>query len=342
MISSLAVVGILGNIPVLIVYFRRRDTLHTSLFIKVLAVIDLIVSALFMPYTIVYEFHLVTSDIVCCVCEFMRHCTLFISVITLVAVASERYFAFCKISTKINVNSINIGVWVIIVLAAIIAVPAIGTFAVVQDSDVKDIPCHFPHRYTSGIFCHFTYTLIGKPLVTAYQMLQAVISLLLIFIVTILYLIVYSVLWKRALIRRRMIERKFGNSETDFSSNASNEKHCRRFRCTRTSQCCGASSDPSYNQNSQIWSECINNDLNERESSHEFQIQLVSTSQIRFVTKRDLTPPNQSEGRFISVSVPKVDDQKKTETDKVSTQTNSQNVISLYCHIYRYVAAILV
>ena len=55
-----------------------------------------------------------------------------------------------------------------------------------------------------------------------------------------------------------MIERKCGNSETDFSSNASNEKQCRRFRCTRTSQCCGASSDPSYNQNSQMSSECIN------------------------------------------------------------------------------------
>ena len=109
MISSLAVVGILGNIPVLIVYTRRRDTLPTSTFIKVLAVIDLIVCALFMPYTIVYEFHLVTSDIVCRVCEFMRHCTLFISVKTLVAIGSERYFAVCKISTKINVNSINIG-----------------------------------------------------------------------------------------------------------------------------------------------------------------------------------------------------------------------------------------
>ena len=68
-----------------------------------------------------------------------------------------------------------------------------------------------------------------------------------------------------------MIERKCGNSEMDFSSNASNEKQCRRFRCTRTSQCCGASLDPSYNQNSQMWSECINNDLNERESSHEIQ-----------------------------------------------------------------------
>ena len=201
----------------------------------------------------------------------MRHCTLFISVIQLVAIASERYFAVCKISTKINVNSINIGVWVIIILAAILAVPAIGTFAVVHDWDINDIPCHFPYKYTSGIFCHFTYTLMGKPLVTAYQMLQAVISLLLILIVTILYSIIYSVLLKRALIRRRMIERKCGNSETDFSSNASNEKQCQRFRCTRTSQCCGASSDPSYNQNSQIWSEYINSDLNEQESSHEFQ-----------------------------------------------------------------------
>ena len=70
---------------------------------------------------------------------------------------------------------------------------------------------------------------MGKPLVTAYQKLQAVISLLLILIVTIQYLIVCSMLWKRALIRRKMIERKCGNSETDFSLNASNEKQCRRF-----------------------------------------------------------------------------------------------------------------
>ena len=266
MISSLAVVGILGNIPVLIVYFRRRDNLPTHTFIKVLAVIDLLVCALFMPYTIVYEFHLVTSDIMCRVCEFMRHCTLFASVITLVAIATERYFAVCKISTKINVNSINIGVWVIIVLSAIIAVPAIGTFAVVQDSDVKDIPCHFPHEYTSRIFCHFTYTLMGKPLVTAYQMLQAVICFILILLVTVLYSIIYSVLWKRALLRRKMIERKCENSDMDFSSNVSNKNQSRRCRCTRTNPCCGASSDPSY-QNSEKWSDLISNGLNKGESN---------------------------------------------------------------------------
>ena len=148
-----------------------RDNLPTTTFIKVLAVIYLIVCALFRYYTIVYEFHLVTLDILCRVCEFMRHCTLFISVITLVAIASERYFAVCKIRTKINVNSINIGVRVIIILAAILGVPAIGTFSVVQDSDVKDTLCHFPHRYTSGIFLPFYVNVDGQT--TSYSISNA-------------------------------------------------------------------------------------------------------------------------------------------------------------------------
>ena len=264
MITSLAIIGILGNIPVLIVYFRRRDNLPTHTFIKVLAFIDLIVCSVFMPYTIVYELHLVTSDIMCRVCEFLRHCTLFASTITLVAIATERYIAVCKINIRLNVHNINIGVWIIFGFSVILAVPAVGTFGVVYERDVEDIPCHFPHIYTPGRFCHFTYSLMGKPMVTAYQILQATISFILILTLTNLYTIIYFVLWKRAALKRKMIEQRGENGKT--GSNASSENQGRRCPCKRNSPCCGACahSDPSY-QNSEMWSDLISNGLEERD-----------------------------------------------------------------------------
>ena len=277
MISSLAVVGILGNIPVLIVYFRRRDNLPTHTFIKVLAFIDLLVCAIFMPYTIVYELHLVTSDMMCRLCEFMRHCSICASAITLVAIATERYIAVCQISIRLNINSINVGVWVIFGLGAILAAPAVGTFAVVHDWEVQDIPCHFPHVYTTGTFCHFTYTLMGKAIVTAYQVLQTVVNCIAILILTILYSVVYYVLWKKALLRRKMMDRKCINSEMDSSSEVSYWYQCRQLRCKPTNPCIGPSSIsdrgkdsvPSY-QNSEMCSELISNGLNERDSAQDY------------------------------------------------------------------------
>ena len=230
MITSLSLVGVVGNISVLIVYFRRSDRLASNTFIKVLAFIDLLVCSFVSSYTIVYELHLVTSDIICRFCEFLRHLCVFASNITLVAIAMERYIAVCHISTKLNVNSINLGIWVIFGLSSILAAPAVGLFAVVEDYEVQDIKCRFPHELTSGKFCHFTFVIMGKILVTAYQFAQIVIFLITVFIITLLYSIIYFTLWKKSKVRRQMVNRTIMATETESSSSVSYGEHLRSIK----------------------------------------------------------------------------------------------------------------
>ena len=230
MVTGLALTGIIGNISVLIVYFRRRDDLVSNTFIKVLAFIDLVLCVFGMSYTIVYELHLVTSDIACRFGDFVIHVCVFASNITLVAIATERYIAVCQIGTKLNMSSINVGIWVIFILSAVLGAPAVGTFAVVQEAQVRDVKCRFPHKYSSGTFCHFTYSVMERSLVTAYQTLQLAIFLITALIIAVLYIIIYYVLWRKSSLRRRL-NRAIADKLESISEEASVEQ-CRPVRCT--------------------------------------------------------------------------------------------------------------
>ncbi|XP_060588012.1 octopamine receptor-like [Ruditapes philippinarum] len=212
MISTLSFVGTLGNIPVLIVFCRRKDRKASNTFIKVLAFLDLLVCAFVMPYTIVYEYHLVTSDIVCRIFEFLIHFCIAASNTTLVAIATERYIAVCQISKRINVTTINRGVYGILFMGVLIAAPSIGTFAVVKDTEVRDVPCSFPHENTSGYFCHFTYSIMGHDIVKAYQILQMAMFFIVLIAIIVLYSIIYGVLWKKTQIRKALTRRRESNT----------------------------------------------------------------------------------------------------------------------------------
>ncbi|XP_022317884.2 uncharacterized protein LOC111121067 [Crassostrea virginica] len=197
-------VGILGNIPVLIVYFHKHDQIVSNTFIKVLAILDLTVCMLIMPYTMVYELHMVSSDVACRLFEFMRHFAISASNITLVAISVERYIAVCHLARKMSVDLVNKGVICIMVISCIMAAPAIGTFAVVSYKDIQEIHCSYDKFHVvSGSFCHFTYSEIGELAVSIYQGFLALSFIVTLGTIMVLYFIVYYVLWKRSKLRRR-------------------------------------------------------------------------------------------------------------------------------------------
>lgn len=215
MLSFLSVVGILGNIPVLIVFCKRKDRKASNTFIKILAFLDLMVCVFVMPYSIVYEYHMVTSDFACRLFEFFIHFSVLASNITLVAIATERYIAVCQIGKKIGVKTINRGMFGILALSVVISAPSIGTFAVVSASEVEEIPCTYPHEKTSGSFCHFTYTVMGEKIVTAYQILQMSVFFVELIAIIVLYSIIYSVLWKKTQIRKALTRHRESCISTD-------------------------------------------------------------------------------------------------------------------------------
>lgn len=197
-------VGILGNIPVLIVYFHKRDQMVSNTFIKVLAILDLSVCMLIMPYTMIYELHMVSSDVACRLFEFLRHFVIAASNITLVAISVERYIAVCHLSCKMSVDLVNKGIICIALISCIMAAPAVGTFAVVSYESIKEIHCSYDEFHvSSGEFCHFTYSEMGQLAVSIYQGFLALSFIVTLGTIMVLYFIIYYVLWKRSKLRRR-------------------------------------------------------------------------------------------------------------------------------------------
>ena len=204
MIALFALVGIVGNVPILIVYSRRKEKKASNTFIKILAVLDLLVCTSVMPYSVMYEYHLVTSDIACRLFESLRHFAVMSSNVTLVAIALERYIAVCRIDVKLNVSKLNKGIGAIFAFGAITASPAAGIFSVVRPDEVENVPCLFPHELASGHFCHFTYTILGFNFVTAYQLGQMLIFFGVLLIIVTLYTIVYFVLMRKTKKRKQL------------------------------------------------------------------------------------------------------------------------------------------
>ncbi|XP_071099209.1 cholecystokinin receptor-like [Haliotis cracherodii] len=200
-IGVLSIVGTAGNIPVLVVYFRRKDKKTSNTFIKILALIDLLVCMLIMPYTLVYELHLVYSDVACRLFEYFRHFAIISSNVTVVAIAAERYFAVCHFAKRFTVKQVNCGMIVVVTISGILATPAVMIFTLVTADEVRDIECQFPHPGNATHFCHFTTSVTGPLVAYLYQgllMLSFFISLI---VIVILYAIVYSTLWKRTKLR---------------------------------------------------------------------------------------------------------------------------------------------
>ena len=94
-LSTLSIVGTVGNVLILVVYTKSRESQISRIFIKLLAVMDLVVCLLIMPYTVVLNFAGNYSNLVCKLIEFIRHFVVVTSGMTLIGVAAERYVAIC-------------------------------------------------------------------------------------------------------------------------------------------------------------------------------------------------------------------------------------------------------
>ncbi|KAK6191477.1 hypothetical protein SNE40_003155 [Patella caerulea] len=218
-IGIYSILGTAGNLPVLVVYFRKRDKKAANTFIRVLALIDLVVSAMIMPYTLIYELHMVQSDIICRGVEFLRHFTIIASNMTLVAIAVERYCAVCRLSQRFSVQNVNQGMLVMLTVSLILAFPSIGIFAVVPTSTVQDVNCSFPHVSNDTMVCHFTTTIVGETVAYIYQSVLMLSFFITLIMIVIFYSIVYSVLWKRA--KSRKARMKYMGSDYAERSQAS-------------------------------------------------------------------------------------------------------------------------
>lgn len=117
LLSVFAVVGTTGNALVLYVFSSKRDGLVSTLFIMVLAVVDLTTCMFIVPFTVVMELvaFRVDSDFVCKLYQFLITFNIPFSALVMAAIAVDRYLCICRPFWRLlNVARAR---WVVAVLA---------------------------------------------------------------------------------------------------------------------------------------------------------------------------------------------------------------------------------
>jgi hypothetical protein len=117
LLSVFALVGTTGNALVLYVFSSKRDGLVSTMFIMVLAVVDLTTCMFIVPFTIAMELvaFRVDSDFVCKLYQFLITFNIPFSALVMAAIAVDRYLCICRPFWRLlNVTRAK---WVVAVLA---------------------------------------------------------------------------------------------------------------------------------------------------------------------------------------------------------------------------------
>lgn len=193
--SLCAVGGVLGNFLVLVVYRREGSRAWPAVYVQALAVVDMVVCGVVIPYTIVAELRQVTDDVACRVLELTRHTLVIFSFYILSAVAVERYLAVFRPVRGRTVRKAKMVVAAIFVASAAIALPCVFTFSVTSVSTEGERDS----RMTScqRKFCHFTMEIIGERSVRVYHGALVFQHVLAITIMISMYVRVYFEIWRR-------------------------------------------------------------------------------------------------------------------------------------------------
>ncbi|CAL1542594.1 unnamed protein product [Lymnaea stagnalis] len=148
MLACFSVLGLLGNSLVLYVYVRKRNKLSSTVFIIALAAIDLVTSAIGMPYTMVVEglnYH-ISLDFSCKLYYFIITCTVPFSVFIMVAIAIDRYICICRPHSHVlDSTRAKYCVLVLLFMAIVIGAVAAMFHGVYLDVDTlrkKDVRPH--------------------------------------------------------------------------------------------------------------------------------------------------------------------------------------------------------
>lgn len=102
-LTTISVVGLIGNLIVAFVYWQKKDKQTSTFFILVLAFIDFTVCCLLVPMTIYMESILyeTTNVFICKAYFFLLTTTVPSSTLLMTAIAFDRYFCICQVSRNI-------------------------------------------------------------------------------------------------------------------------------------------------------------------------------------------------------------------------------------------------
>lgn len=153
--AVLWIIGMSGNF-LIIMYFPRKRTFGTvaNMFIHTLAVVDIATCFLVIPYSVVYELHLVTVDAVCKFMEFVRYLLVSLSIMTLLSISIERYRAVCSPLHPISMHQALLLQTINAVVSVFTAAFAVTLYAVSKSSRSPQPYCRPKKGHHQTVFSY--------------------------------------------------------------------------------------------------------------------------------------------------------------------------------------------
>lgn len=142
-LTSISIVGTIGNLIVAFVYWTKRDKQTSTFFILFLAFIDLTVCSVLVPTTIFMEkIYFETDNRLFCKSYFLLMTTSVpMSSLLMTSIAFDRYFCICMVNRNIMTlfRARIIGVVLLIISASLGVIPALATTtAHIQSSNLTN------------------------------------------------------------------------------------------------------------------------------------------------------------------------------------------------------------
>lgn len=208
-LTTISIVGTIGNLLVVLVYWQKKDRQTSTFFILVLAFSDLAVCSILVPMTIYMEkiFFETDSLIMCKTYYFLTTTIVPSSSLLMSAIAFDRYFCICKVNRNImTLIRARIAVIILLFLSALLGViPFLGS-VVVQIDDYTNAQTlnssKLPdHHYFCFIDTESKHTFFGF-LIMPFKIFYDLIYAASVIVITILYILIYKEIHVRRKLKR--------------------------------------------------------------------------------------------------------------------------------------------
>ena len=178
------VVGIFGNVLVLLVYSLKRQKSTATIFIMYLASIDLAMCIVLHPYIIykLFNNYNQTWSWLCKLFEYVNHCSLSVSGFMLLLISIDRYLAICR-----PVKFLLFGKHVAKLIAVITVGSVITSLPILEFYGATPVEAYELNSSFTGFKCHFRQQYLNSDLLTAYGALVMSAFLFEIVLIVILY-----------------------------------------------------------------------------------------------------------------------------------------------------------
>jgi hypothetical protein len=270
-LSTISAIGIIGNLIVALVYWKKKDKQTATLFILLLAFIDLTVCMLLVPLTIYMETILYVTDsiILCKSFTFLTTTTVPSSTLLMTAIAFDRYFCICMANRNILTlrKARFIGVILIFFSGCLGVIPALASVIQIPIQTRQDVSnsneenstlssasltsesssseelssSNYTYSNQTSMLCFIdsesVYSVFGH-LIQSFKIFYDLIFVCSAITITILYILIYKEIFTRRKIKREQKRKLLYNSLMNTGTVAESLDNTRETNiCSRACFC---------------------------------------------------------------------------------------------------------